>query len=99
MDIRVIEDNTGLAPRGERYSAIDNDTYDGAPDGNRTHGIGATPAEAVNDLLDLLLEDGEICHDEARDLLEAMGISRYRDPDMAREDMADREAALQSWDE
>ena len=50
MDIRVIEDNTGIAPKGERYSAIDNDTYEGVLDGNTTHGTGSTPTEAILDL-------------------------------------------------
>lgn len=38
------------------WSAIDEDTYDGAPDsGNRGQiGYGATEAEAIADLLDIL---------------------------------------------
>ena len=101
MNIVCHEDNTGFAPAAERFSAYDDDSYDGAEDSsNRSHvGRGATPAEAVNDLIDILLEAGEICHDEARDWLEAVGISRYVDPDLAREDMAERAALMREWDE
>jgi hypothetical protein len=62
MNIVVHEDDTGYAPRDCRYSAIDCDTYDGAPDSrNRWHvGYGATPAAAEADLRRLLDEIAEM---------------------------------------
>jgi len=54
MDIKVYPDTTGIAPNWARFHAIDYDTYDGAPDGNRTIGMGATEDEAVRDLLEQL---------------------------------------------
>ena len=62
MNIETHEDTSGFAPRGCRYSAVDADTFDGAPDSrNRWHvGYGATPAEAESDLLRLLNEIAEM---------------------------------------
>jgi hypothetical protein len=62
MNIRTEADTTGYAPRDCRYSAIDSETYDGAPDSrNRWHvGYGATPAEAEADLRRLLDEIAEM---------------------------------------
>jgi hypothetical protein len=59
MKIRTEEDTTGFAPRDCRYSAVDDDTYDGAEDSrNRaTVGYGATPDAAVANLLELLADD------------------------------------------
>jgi len=59
MDIRAFEDNTGYAPKSERYHAIDCDTYDGAEDSrNRaTVGYGATAAEAIADLLEIMRDE------------------------------------------
>jgi hypothetical protein len=56
MNIVVAEDNTGYAPRGERFYAYDDDTYDGAEDSSNRNrvGHGATPDEAIADLLDML---------------------------------------------
>jgi hypothetical protein len=56
MNIRVEEDTTGFAPRHCRFTAIDDDTYDGAEDSrNRaTVGYGATPEAAIADLRELL---------------------------------------------
>ncbi len=41
---------TTLCPNNEYY-AIDEDSYDGAPDGNNTQGWGKTELEAVQDLV------------------------------------------------
>ena len=62
MNIVTEADTTGHAPRDCRYSAIDDDTCDGAPDSrNRWHvGYGATPAEAEADLRRLLDEIAEM---------------------------------------
>jgi hypothetical protein len=59
MNIVTEADTTGYAPRDCRYSAIDSDTYDGAPDSrNRaTIGYGATPAAAIADLMALLADE------------------------------------------
>jgi hypothetical protein len=38
-------------PWGPEWYAIDDDTYDGAPDGRRMAGVGATEAEAIADLM------------------------------------------------
>jgi hypothetical protein len=56
MNIVVHEDTTGFAPRDCRFTAVDDDTYDGAEDSrNRaTVGYGATPAAAIADLRELL---------------------------------------------
>jgi hypothetical protein len=67
--IAVHEDTTGFAPRDCRYSATDDDTYDGAPDSrNRaTVGYGATPAAAIADLLELLADNLSIDTDWLRE--------------------------------
>lgn len=57
MKIRATEDNTGFAPPDSRWSAIDNDTYDGAEDSNHPVGRGATEAEAITDLKEQLGEE------------------------------------------
>jgi len=68
MDIQAHEDTTGYAPKAERYYAYDADTYDGAPDGNCVEGRGSSAKAAVMDLIERLLDDGEIGHDECREL-------------------------------
>ena len=62
MNILVEADTTGYAPRDCRYSAVDSETWDGAPDSrNRWHvGYGATPTEAEADLRRLLDEIAEM---------------------------------------
>lgn len=35
------------------WAAVDEDTYDGAPDGNNQYGYGATEQEAIDDLKQL----------------------------------------------
>jgi hypothetical protein len=59
MNIQVEADTTGYAPRDCRYSAVDSDTWDGAPDSRTrsTVGYGATPAAAIADLMALLADD------------------------------------------
>jgi hypothetical protein len=56
MNIVVHEDTTGFAPRDCRFTAVDDDVWDGAEDSrNRaTVGYGATPAAAIADLRELL---------------------------------------------
>lgn len=56
MNIVTDEDNTGFAPPDLRWSAIDNDTYDGAEDSHCPIGWGATEAEAIADLKERLEE-------------------------------------------
>ena len=68
MDIQAHEECTGLAPRGERWYAIDHDTYDGCEDGNNREGRGSSAKAAMLDLIERLLDDGEIGHDECREL-------------------------------
>ncbi len=74
MDIRAHEDNTGLAPRGERWYAIDHDTYDGCEDGNNREGRGSSAKAAMLDLIERLLDEGEIGHDECRELYRIYAI-------------------------
>ena len=45
-------------PWGQEWYAIDDDTYDGAPDGCRMAGVGASEAEAIADLV-AWLEDSQ----------------------------------------
>jgi hypothetical protein len=96
MKIVVHEDNTGYAPKYCRFTAIDDDTYDGAEDSrNRsTVGYGATPDEAIADLLEIMLDEGEITEDEHAEALQAFETRRYLDPDRLREDRDDRLEAL-----
>lgn len=86
MDIRAFEDNTGYAPRSCRFTAYDADTYDWAPDQKRASsiGYGATPSEAIADLLEIMEAEGEITHDEYRMALLVYGAKPYVDPDYAR---------------
>lgn len=51
VHIAVEEDNTGYAPAAERFSAIDDDTYDGL---GSPRGTGPTPEAAVADLMEQL---------------------------------------------
>jgi hypothetical protein len=69
MNIRTEEDTTGFAPRHCRYSAVDDDVWDGAEDSrNRsTVGYGATPDAAVADLVALLADDLAIDADWLRE--------------------------------
>jgi len=39
------------------WAAIDEDTYDGAPDGNNTYGSGNTEQEAIEDLKQIMEEE------------------------------------------
>lgn len=59
MNIVVHEDNTGFAPKAERFYAIDDDTYDGAEDSSNRGmvGRGATPEEAIADLQSMFDEE------------------------------------------
>jgi hypothetical protein len=96
MAIVVHEDNTGYAPKHCRFYAIDDDTYDWAPDHRKASsiGYGASPAEAIADLLEIMLDEGEITEDEFRDAMRIHGTERYLDPDRLREDRDDRLEAL-----
>ena len=77
MDIRAFADNTGYAPKAERWHAIDMDTYDGAEDaGRQLVGYGSTEREAVLDLIEQLLDEGEIGQEEQRLLLAFYNIKR-----------------------
>ena len=68
MDIQAHEENTGLAPRGERWYAIVHDSYDGCEDGNNREGRGSSAKAAIMDLIERMLDDGDIGHDECREL-------------------------------
>ncbi len=68
MDIQAHEDGTGYAPKAERYYAYDADTYDGCEDGNNREGRGSSAKAAVMDLIERMLDDGDIGHDEQREL-------------------------------
>jgi hypothetical protein len=68
MNIVVNEDNTGFAPKDCRFYAYDEDTYDGCEDGNNREGRGSSAKAAVMDLIERMLDDGEIGHDEQREL-------------------------------
>ena len=74
MDIQAHEDGTGYAPASERWYAIDADSYDGAPDGNCVEGRGSSADAAVMDLIERMLDDGEIGHDEQRELCRIYAI-------------------------
>jgi len=51
MDIQIERHSLGVYG-GVRYSAIDADSYDGAPDSESPMGWGSTPDEAEADLLE-----------------------------------------------
>jgi hypothetical protein len=74
MDIQAHEDATGYAPASERWYAIDADSYDGAPDGNNRAGTGSFAKAAVMDLIERMLDDGGIGHDECRELYRIYAI-------------------------
>ena len=74
MDIQAHEENTGLAPRGERWYAIDHSTYDGCEDGNNREGRGYSAKAAMMDLIERMLDDGEIGRDECRELYRIYAI-------------------------
>ena len=80
MAIIVTADNTGLAPRSERYSAIDEDAYDGAPDGCTVRGVGPTPQAAREELIEAMEDAGYYTQDEAAYVRESYGIGSV-DPD------------------
>jgi len=63
MKIVVTEDNTGLAPANYRFTAYDDETFDGAEDSSTRNqvGHGATRIAAIRNLLDLL-DDGTEGH-------------------------------------
>ncbi len=78
MNIVVHKDNTGAAPKHCRFSAIEDDTYDGAEDSrNRsTIGYGATESEAILDLIEIMYDECEISEDEAHELMRIHGVRR-----------------------
>jgi hypothetical protein len=78
MNIVVHEDNTGYAPKHRRFTAYDDDTYDGAEDSrNRsTIGYGATESEAILDLIEIMYDECEIGEDEAHELMEDWRVRR-----------------------
>ena len=66
MDIQAFPDTTGYAPKAQRWHAYDVDCYDGAEDA-RQHavGYGENAAEAVLDLIQLMLDEGDITRERA----------------------------------
>jgi hypothetical protein len=54
MKIKTHHDYPPIPNRSFDWSAIDDDTYDGAPDSKCPVGHGATEQEAIEDLLDQL---------------------------------------------
>jgi hypothetical protein len=74
MDIQAHEDATGYAPKWARWYAIDHDTYDGADDAYYPTGHGSSAKAAMLDLINQLLDEGEIGHDECRELYRIYAI-------------------------
>lgn len=74
MDIQAYPDTTGYAPPACRWHAIDADSYDGAEDTlpPSSVGYGATAAEAIRDLIEIMEDCGEITSAEAAQLLKGM---------------------------
>jgi hypothetical protein len=56
MNIVIMEDLTGYAPKSERFSAVDGNTFCGCDTCHCPVGTGATPTEAEAELL-ALMED------------------------------------------
>ena len=56
VNIKTSESDEVIGRYKTRWTAWDEDTYDGAPDGNNTLGWGKTEQEAINDLLEQLDE-------------------------------------------
>lgn len=56
-DIQAFEDDTGHAPKAERFYAYDAATYCGCPDCHCPVGTGATPEAAIADLLEQMAEE------------------------------------------
>ena len=54
MKIRTMYDPPPIPLRQFDWSAIDEDTYDGAPDGGGRIGYGRTEQEAIDELMELL---------------------------------------------
>jgi hypothetical protein len=86
MNIVCHADNTGYAPKHCRFTAYDTDTYDYAPDQRRASsiGYGATECEAILDLLEIMLEEGEITEDENRELMRLHSVRRDMWPWLSR---------------
>ena len=79
MDIRAFPDTTGYAPKGETWHAYNCDTYDGARDGTPGPvGYGDNAAEAVLDLIERMLDSGDITRDQAEVLCLQFSISPGR---------------------
>ena len=79
MNIQAYPDTTGYAPKGETWHAYDCDTYDGAEDAGRQHvGYGSTAAEAVLDLIERMLDAGDITRDQAEVLCLEFSINPGR---------------------
>ena len=64
MNIRAFPDTTGYAPKAEAWHAIDMDTLDESSPA----GYGENAAEAVLDLIQLMLDDGDITRERAEAL-------------------------------
>ena len=73
MNIVVHEDNTGAAPKHCRFTAIDDDTYEGE---RSSIGYGATASEAVLDLIEIAYDECEISEAEAQELMHLHGVRR-----------------------
>lgn len=74
MDIQAYPDLTGYAPKSCAWHALDADSYDGAEDTlpPSSVGYGATAAEAIRDLVEIMEDCGEITSDAAARLLKGM---------------------------
>jgi len=59
------------------WSAIDRNTYDGAPDSRQQVGRGPTAEAALRDLLDILEEDAERADDEAIATLDGLEVHQH----------------------
>ena len=58
----------GRRATGQRDPECGDRDGDGAPDGNNREGRGSSAKAAVMDLIERMLDDGEIGHDECREL-------------------------------
>jgi len=72
MSIVVHEDNTGFAPKDCRFTAIEDDTYEGST----SIGYGSTESEAILDLIEIMFDECEITEDEAQELMRIHGVPR-----------------------
>jgi len=74
MNIVTSHDFAPIPDRSCDWSAVDGDTYDGAPDTHPPHpiGRGRTEAEAIADLLKQIEESGPIGAEDVREVADGL---------------------------